>query len=336
MSRPRSPKVNDVKLRLRTRLREGVYRPGDRFFSARALAAAFSVSYQTADRLIRELCDEGLLERRAASGTYIPGGAFEPTGVQLVWNTRAQRAGSFGARLLDKLRAQLRRDHIDVKVTWSDAGGKPVRINADRFTVLWESPAALAACIERRRSALLLNDRPPPGLGAAFVDSVSIDDYSGGVCAAQLLPRGAGRRDAAAGYAVLTGPVDDRRSSERRDGFLSLVPTASVVSAGSWFFEDGYQVAAKLVANNPAGVFCCNDRLAEAVVAYCHENELAVPSLVGFDDAPIAEEINLTTISVPWDEMVAGAGAVIKQRLAGDSSVARQLILTPLPVMRGL
>jgi hypothetical protein len=36
-------------------------------------------------------------------------------------------------------------------------------------------------------AALLLNDRPRPGLEAALLDSISIDDFSGGASAAQLL-----------------------------------------------------------------------------------------------------------------------------------------------------
>ena len=62
MPRPRSRKVEDVKRKLQTRLAEGVYRAGERFISARELAANFGVSYQTADRLINELCAEGHLE----------------------------------------------------------------------------------------------------------------------------------------------------------------------------------------------------------------------------------------------------------------------------------
>ena len=37
--------------------------------------------------------------------------------------------------------------------------------------------------------ALLLNDRPPPGLEGAFMDAVTTDDFSAGVCAARALKR---------------------------------------------------------------------------------------------------------------------------------------------------
>ena len=109
-----------------------------------------------------------------------------------------------------------------------------------------------------------------------------------------------------------------------------------MVVAGSWYFEDGYAKAGAAVKAGRAGLFCCNDRLAEAVIAYCRAQDLAIPRVVGFDDAPVSEQLDLTTIAIPWDEMIAGAAGLIRRRLTGDSSVARQLILTPRPVIRFL
>src|SRR5436190_10971201 len=110
MPRPRSEKVEEIKAKLITRLREGFYRAGDRFLSNRAVAQKFGISYQTAHRLVSELCAEEWLERRPASGTYIPGGKSRGDGVQFIFHKRATRAGSFGARLLAALCARLDRE----------------------------------------------------------------------------------------------------------------------------------------------------------------------------------------------------------------------------------
>lgn len=332
MARPQTDRVREIKARLETRLKQGVYRPGDRFLSAREIAAAFQISYQTAHRVVRELADEGLLERWAGSGTYIPGGARLIEGAQLFFNARGKRAGSFGARLLEDLTRRLERDGIEWRVTWWSEGG--VRFARDYFPVIWECPPAVETCIGQRRAGLLLNDRPQPGMGAAFLDSVSIDDYSGGACAAELLG-GNGSRGKKR-LAVLSGPSGDARSDARRDGFLSLVPHAAVVPAGSWYFEDGYKVAGAAVRAGSDGLFCCNDRLAEAVITHCRDHQVKPPRLVGFDDAPVAEQLNLTTIAIPWGELIAGAADLIKQHLNGSLTAARQLIFTPRPVMRKL
>lgn len=326
MARQRSNRVDEIKSKVRTRLREGLYRPGDRFLSTRDLATHFGVSYQTAHVLMDELCTEGLLERRAASGTFIPGGPLRPIGAALCFSPRAQRPNSFGARLLDGLTRRLDRDGVPWRLHDLDAPLPP-----DRHPVLWEAPELPARCAEARRSILLLNDRPPPGLQAAFIDSISIDDFSGGVSAGQLLRLREGEGDA---YAVLTGPADDARSQARRDGYLSVVPHAAVVEAQSWFLEDGLKAAGEAARLGRDGLFCCNDRLAEAVILHCRERGLPRPPLVGFDDAPVAEQLDLTTIAIPWEELIADAVEILKRRLAGDATASRQLIVTPRPVIR--
>src|SRR5437868_4230140 len=109
MTRPISGKVQDTRAALMARLQSSRLRPGDRFLSARAVALEFDISYQTAHRLLAELCDAGLLERRAGSGTYIPGPRTIYDQVALCFDGRARRVGSFGARLLSGLMRQLDR-----------------------------------------------------------------------------------------------------------------------------------------------------------------------------------------------------------------------------------
>lgn len=326
MTRTRSTKVDQVKERLRTRLREGVYRPGDRFLSTRELMTQFAISYQTAHLLMEELCAEGWLERRAASGTYIPGKPLQQA--LLVFNARARREQSFGARLLAGLTAKMERDQIPFALVWEDESNA---LTEETFPICWETPALIQRCIAERHPALLLNDRPPPGLWAALLDSVATDDFCGGACAAELLLRHA---PAAARLATLTGPATDARSRERRNGFLSLAPQASVIESPGWYFADGLGVAAEAVSQGTDGLFCGNDRLAEAVMTFCAESGRSCPRLVGFDDAPVAERLNLTTIAIPWDEMISDAVEIVRRRLSGDTSSSRQRIIMPRPIVR--
>ena len=330
MPRPRSQKVELVLQKLRTRLQAGVHRPGDRFLSARELEGAFGISYQTAHRILGELCGERLLERRAGSGTFLPGGIVDLQGVQLILNPRAKTPKSFGARLLEDLTRRLDADRISWKLNFSDG---TERVSRTRLPILWEAGEALRECGVSNRCALLLNDRPRPGLESALIDSVSIDDFSGGASAAGLLQNASRGKSQ---FVVVTGPEDDSRSQDRRDGFLSVCPKAHVVVAGSWFMEDGTKVAPVALREGSDGVFCCNDRLAEAVWRWCETHGHPLPPLIGFDNAPIAESLDLTTIAVPWDDMITGALDVVKKRLAGGGGAARQLILTPLPVIRRL
>jgi hypothetical protein len=284
------------------------------------LASKFGISYQTADRLIRELVDEGWLERRPSAGTYVSGKAVAWQGVALVFHERAKRAGSFGARLLEDLAQALTHAGIASKKVWSR--DEDLVLNERWLPVLWERPATMAALAGARRFLLVLNDTPPPGLASSHVDSVACDDFSGGAAAAELL-RGAGNT------AVLAGPESDHRSRQRVAGFRSVCVRAKVFWAESWDSDSSAKLAPRISKGKFSGVFCCNDRLAEGLL----KNGVAA-TVVGFDDAPVAEALDLTTIAIPWQEMVAGAVDIIRRRMNGHTGAAAKLIFAPRPVMR--
>jgi hypothetical protein len=329
MARPITPLVLEARQKLLARIAQGGYRPGDRFPSNRALAARLGVCYQTADRLVRELCAEGLLERRAGSGTYLPGEAARQTGAVLLFDQRARKPGSFGAFLLARLEERLRRERIPWRVSWRSELPGP-----SGYPVLWEQPALVEQLAGRQGSGLILTDEPPAGQAARFLDCVTIDEYCGGAAAGELLRErlGLATKDVR-GLALISGPAGDKRSRERVRGFCSVL-RAREICAGGWGYEDGLAVAGEALRLGRRGIFCCNDRLAEAVIRHARQHALACPPLVGFDDAPVAEQLNLTTIANPWDELVRAASALIKARLAGDRSGASRRIFTPYPVRR--
>jgi DNA-binding transcriptional regulator YhcF (GntR family) len=335
MARLRSARIEQVKRKLATSLAHGLHRPGDRFLSNRAVAKQYAISYQTADRLIGELAAEGLLRRSAGSGTFVPGMTARFAGVQLIFHRRAKRKGSFGARLLRELTERLDRDGIEWRMAWADDDRSPT-LSPGRYPVIWECPAAISNSVAHGRSALLLNDRAPSGLASLIVDSISVDDFSGGACAAELfLKRDPIRRGTKRRFAILAGPTGDARSSARVAGFLSVAP-ATVVPAANWFFEAGLAAADRALAGRPDAIFCCNDRLAEGVLTYCRKHHLPRPPVIGFDDAPIARWLDLTTIAIPWRDFTSSATAVIQQRLAGLSTGVGSRVLAVVPVVREL
>lgn len=333
MPRGRTVKIHEVKRKILQRVREGFYRAGDRFMSARIVAERYEISYQTAHRMLSELCKEGFLERRGQSGTYIPGKSGPLAGVLLVFHRRAQEPRSFGQKLLNMMTAKLKAEGIDYVLRWYESPQTPLEEN--RLTVVWEAPHVLQRCVEQKRPALLLNDRPSPGIGAMFIDSVSTDDFGGGVCAGELMKQQLGAAVTGGGFAVLAGPTDDMRSRLRADGFRSIIP-ATVCFAGDWFFEQGYAAAPQAVEHGKSGIFCCNDNLAAAVLRWCEDQKVKCPPIIGFDDAPIAEKLNLTTISVPWDEIVVASVGTVRRRLGGDRSASSRQVFHPRPVIRGV
>ena len=328
MARPRSKHVENVKRELALRLQQRFYKPGARFLSARAVAGRFRVSYQTADRLLCELAAEGLLVRRAASGTYMPGRPAGYTGVELIFKPRARQPESFGSRLIEALRVDLERAGIQWRLRFSSR--QNLRIDKDWFPVIWESPGALAACIKAQRDAVIINDAAPPGLGALYIDSVATDDFGGGAMAADMLVRRTGK---SARLAILSGPENDRRSQDRVRGFLSRAE-AAVTAAPNWYVQGGLKAAENVLLSRPQGVFCCNDRLAEAVANWCRRRHIMCPWLVGFDDAPVAVRMGLTTIAIPWARLAGSVVALVERRVGQDVGAGSRHILTPHPVVR--
>jgi DNA-binding transcriptional regulator YhcF (GntR family) len=332
MSRTRSPHVADVKQQLIARIADVHHSPGQRFLSNRAVARRYGISYQTADILLRELVEEGVLVRRAASGTYIPGERTEQAGVLLIFHPRARHKNSFGSFLLDQLTARLDRERIDWRMSWKTpaAAASARALGVSRYPIIWERSEAVDLAIRLKRPALVINARPPAGVGATLIDSVSVDDFSGGAYAAQhLMARhSSGSRRKAFAFAVLAGPTHDQRSAARVAGFLSVAP-ATVIHSTTWFYEDALDVADRALAAGRDGIFCCNDRLAQAIVRRAADRARPRPRLVGFDDAPIARWLKLTTIAIPWEELVdAVIGAIRRKQASPASAAIAQLVST--------
>lgn len=73
----RKPKHQAISSQLRAEIASGRFGPNDRLPSETQLVATFGVSRPTAARALRDLQAEGLIERRAGSGTYLRTGAAE-------------------------------------------------------------------------------------------------------------------------------------------------------------------------------------------------------------------------------------------------------------------
>src|SRR5258707_9035179 len=105
-------------------------------------------------------------------------------------------------------------------------------IREDVYPVLWESARLMHDLSSDYRFSLVLHDKPPAGMGSLFTDSISIDDFGGGITAGQLLSRYSAQRPA-----VIGGPASDPRSRSRIDGFRRIFPSPQVIEAGTWFFR---------------------------------------------------------------------------------------------------
>jgi len=333
MPKGRTRKVAEIKQNLIDRIASGYYQSGDRFFSNRAIAARFHISYMTAHRLLKELEEEGYLGRKAQSGSFVKGEHHTYDAVGLYVSERAQIKTSYSAFLLHKLVLRLEAVDLPHKIVWTD---RNTVLEDDLYPVMIDTGYLQMQLYRQNMFGFLLNQKAAPGLSSIWVDSVYIDNYSGGTAAAQIFKEYLSL-DACR---VFAGPEDDERSGARVSGFLSELPDAQVVSAGTWHFEEALRHVPTLfeteVKKEKCAVFCCNDKLASAVIHYCSDSGIAPPFIMGFDNMPVSEELNFSTIAVPWDEMVERTVECCVSRLGGDGSSTRHIVLNTKPLLRGL
>ena len=325
--RPRS-EIDKIRASLRIMVSDEFRRAGQRFVSARYISQRFKVSYQTAHRLLTELEGDGFIIRRAGSGSFIAGHQNTLQSALLIFARRAKRSGSFGDLLLRQLVAKMKAMEIPFEVIFG--GITPKHVREDVYPVLWESPRLMHDLSADYRFSLVLHDKPPAGIGSLFTDSISVDDFSGGITAGQILSRYSPRRPV-----VVGGPVADGRSQSRIDGFRQIFPSAQVLEAGTWFFRSAVQnIAAPLSSLRADALFCCSDRLAQATLICYQKLKIPAPIVIGFDNAPVAETLSLSTIGIPWEEIARTAAAVIMKRLDGQTDHASAVVLPPVPVIR--
>ncbi|MEM9109486.1 MAG: substrate-binding domain-containing protein [Planctomycetota bacterium] len=318
----RTQRVQNVVSDLQDRLANRLYRPGDRFMTARQVADQYGVSYQTAHRVLAGLAERGLIERRARSGSFIAGASPTLTHVQLALHERAGNPQGFGGKLRQFLCEALDEAGIPYATPAGDA------LDPSALPVVWESPAVVRACVTHQRPGILVNERPRPGWGSSLLDSIGTDDFAGGALAADTLLQAA----AMGRFCVLAGPVGDRRSEDRVAGFLSRTNASAVIHANNWHRDAGRRAAKQLIGQEHTGVFAANDRLAQGTVLAFRDASQPLPLIVGYDDAPIAGRLGLSTIALPWQAIAKAVVQRAQLRIRGDLSPACTMLFQPAVV----
>jgi LacI family transcriptional regulator len=125
----------------------------------------------------------------------------------------------------------------------------------------------------------------------------------------------------------LAGPVSQTGSIARLRGYTDALVShglkpdpAFVVKSAAFRFQDGLAAAETLIDRHPrvTAVFAANDTLAASVLAVAHRRGIAVPqalSVVGYDDAPVAEQVwpGLTTIHQDAQAMTERAMEILEK-----------------------
>ncbi|MCF1592552.1 LacI family DNA-binding transcriptional regulator [Streptomyces muensis] len=224
------------------------------------------------------------------------------------------------------------------------------------------SPLLSALPVKRRLDGLLIMGLPldnaivdrlvTTGLPTVLVDtshprlsSVSVDDTMGGYLAARHL-LGQGHR-----HITVVGEVQvsDQYVSQGQRRFagieralveagLPLSHMERIVSSGTDVSAGRAAVAALWAADRqPTAFFGHSDELAAGILAELRSraiDTLATVGVVGYDDGPLAEALDMTSVRQPLEESGRLATQMLYARIAAPQPV-QETVLTPEVIVRG-
>jgi DNA-binding LacI/PurR family transcriptional regulator len=145
--------------------------------------------------------------------------------------------------------------------------------------------------------------------------------------------------------ACVAGPADASSATDRAAGFRKAIADAGLpeqpVVEADFHFTGGREATARLLdtGHRFTALFAANDLMAAGAVRELHSRGISVPgdiSVVGFDDAPLAEMVfpALTTMRQPLEDMAHAAVSLLLSRVtSGDGGApVRKILATSLVV----
>ncbi len=360
-----SPKHRGISRQLRADIAAGRYAAGARLPSEPQLVKQFGVSRPTVGRALLDLQNEGLIERRAGSGTYVKGNAP----VQAASSTKQLGLLIPGLdtteifQLICGELASLARVH-DYSLLWG--GSTHPRQDTDAslehaeelcqqfierrvsgvffapYELMPEQEQAnrrLAVSLRQAGLPVVLLDRDlVPFPGRSDFDLVGLDNMAGGYLLAEHLIKLGCRRLRFVARPRSAPTVDARIAGVRE----ALVRHRLDLDPGWLHLGDpgDTKFVRKLTAGKQADAFiCANDDTAAILMRSLEACGLKVPRdvrVVGFDDAKYATLVSppLTTIYQPCRDIAVIAFRAMLERIAEPTLPARSLALTPRLVVR--
>jgi DNA-binding LacI/PurR family transcriptional regulator len=343
----RLPKYRQVRAELRRAIADAAYVPGQKLPSDAELSIRFETSRLTVIRALQELQTEGLVERKAGSGTYVrrlvqptskvfgllvanqdQGDIFQPI-CQAIAGA-AQAAGhvvlwgniGFTTDEKEKQAEQLSRSYADQKV--SGVFLTPVELTPHSNEV----NRHMVETLERAGIPIILIDRcylPYPERSRH--DLVGIDNRRAGYrLTRHLLQAGCSR------IAFVARPGSAPTVDARIAGMQEALTRESL--QGHVFIgdpSDAVEIREWIRTTRPDGIVCANDRTAGTLMHTLASLRIQTPRdvrMVGFDDvfADILP-VPLTTLRQPCQQIAEAAIRAMLDRLSNPEMATRDILL---------
>lgn len=174
------------------------------------------------------------------------------------------------------------------------------------------------------------------------VDSVMVNNHKAAHDATKhLIERGRRR------IGIVTGPLDTTTGARRLAGYKAALKEAGLpldedlVAKADFRLEGGYEATRKLLRHaSPDALFASNNLMTMGALQALAEDGVDIPSdiaVVGFDDLSWATALRppLTAVRQPTYEIGQQATELLLQRIGGDVSPPRDIVLPANLIVRG-
>lgn len=355
-------KFSSIASTLRGELSSGTLSTGDRYFSENQLAVRFGVSRPTAGRALAALTEEGLLERRVGSGTFIRRTTNRSAEAPPRRTFGLILAGLGSTETWDPLTTQIARA-CSTAGMFVAIGPDPTpqddvaaaQALVDQYLAqgvdgVFFSPMENVehrqqeniAIVERLRDAhvpIVLIDRDVFEFPErSDLDLVSIDSFQAGVQIGRHLARAQRTRPC-----FLSRPGHPATTDLRVAGCRTALQAAGLAVDQDWHVSgepsDVDIVRAVIAERSPDVIVCSNDLTAALLIQSLTRLRLRVPddlAVVGFDDVVYSTllSVSLTTMHQPFAAIARTALRAMVERVANPRIDPRQLLLTARLVVR--
>lgn len=358
------PKYRQVYNSLRAEIAAGAFDAGRRLPSEADLVKTFGASRITVGRALRDLQQEGLVERRAGSGTYVrphqeqaaPGRFFfgmlipdlgdteilEPIARSLTTAPAAREhafmSGSGPADLTPEEKEQAAWERCEQYIERRVAGVffAPLELTPRKDVI----NARITSALRDAGIPIVLLDRSVVPYGRREEhDLVGIDNRRAGYQITEHLLRLGTRRVAFVSLVNAASTVDARRAGYREALHRYAAPVENALTVELDPSDMG-DIARLMSASAPDGIVCANDRTAGLVMHTLLSLGYTVPDavrIVGIDDVHYASllPVPLTTLRQPCREIGMAAMAAMLERVTRPALPPRDIFLhTPLVVRK--
>lgn len=355
------PKHHRISRTLLAEIASGKYAPSGRLPSEAQLVERFGVSRPTVARALRDLQDQGLVERRVGSGSFVregrPPDAIRQLGLLIPGLGRTEIFEVICGELAGLARAR------GYGLLWGGGGRRPNEdVSAEEAETICDQFLGSRAAgvffapfehIDRREEvnrrlveklrlagiAVVLLDRD---LGAfphrSDLDLVGVDNFAGGYRLADHLLK-LGARGPVFAMRPRSASTVNARVAGAREAMLDhgLSVPSSFVRVGEP--DDPKFARAILDRGRVDAVLCANDHVAALLLRSLERAGARVPEdvrMVGFDDVRFATllSVPLTTMHQPCREIAQVALRAMLDRIDDPMTPPRGLAVSPSLVVR--